>query len=319
MSNHQSGNEEVARQAWSDGELYKTLLDHLDEGLYMVDLDRRIVYWNRAAERISGYLAHDVAGNFCHGDLMLHSDAAGGACQVEAVMSDGNGRECTFFLRHRDGHRIPVLVRSRAIRDAGGTVIGAVEVFREAPDAARHSLRELRAFGCLDSLTGAANRKYGEMRVRHALEALNAFEIPFGWLRIGLDHTEELKHRYGQGMLDAALKTVFGTVEGHLGPQDVLTRWAATEFRLQRRFIARADLAETADKLVTLVRASSLDWWGDRLAPTVSVAGETAERGDTLESLEARIDAVFEGCQAGGGNRAAIVTAAQGERKSCLP
>ena len=54
-----------------------------------------------------------------------------------------------------------------------------------------------------------------------ARQALNSFGIPFGWLRIGLDHFEDLERRYGQGMIDAALKTVTGTVEGNLGPLDV--------------------------------------------------------------------------------------------------
>jgi PAS domain S-box-containing protein/diguanylate cyclase (GGDEF)-like protein len=324
MSKNRADSEEVIRQALHDGDLYKALLDHLDEGLYMVDLERRILYWNRAAERISGYLAHEVAGNLCYGDLMMHCDASGAVvcgrrCPLQAVMLDGKGRECTFFLRHRDGHRIPVQVRSRAIHDSGGAVIGAVEVFREALGGTRHSLKELRAYGCLDSLTGAANRKYGEMRVSQALQALNSFQIPFGWLRIGLDRTEEMEQRYGQGIIDAALKTVSGTLDGNLGPLDVLTRWTKTEFRLERHYSSRLELAETADRLVTLVRASTLDWWGDRLPLTISVAGETAEHGDSLESLEARVADVFESCQASGGNRAAIVHATQREEKPCLP
>ena len=62
MSKTNANNDEVVRQALRDADLYRALLDHLDEGLYMVDLDRRILYWNRGAERISGYLAHEVAG-----------------------------------------------------------------------------------------------------------------------------------------------------------------------------------------------------------------------------------------------------------------
>ena len=303
--------EEVIRQALGDSDLHKTLLDHLDEGLYMVDLDRRILYWNRAAERISGYPAHEVAGNFCYGDLMMHCDSEGAVvcgrrCPLKTVMLDGNARECTFFLRHRDGHRIPVHVRSSVIRNSSGAVIGAVEVFREAVGAGRHTLRQLRAYGCLDPLTGAANRKFGEMRVMHALEALNNFEIPFGWLRVGLDQPEELERRFGNGVIDAALKTVASTVEGNLGPLDLLTRWSRTEFRLERHYSSRLELADAAETLVTLVRASRLEWWGDWRPLTISVAGESAERGDTLELLEARVGGVFESCQAGGGNRAAV-------------
>jgi hypothetical protein len=49
----------------------------------------------------------------------------GKRCPLKGVMADGAPRECTFFLRHRQGHRLPVHVRSRPIHDAGGAIIGA--------------------------------------------------------------------------------------------------------------------------------------------------------------------------------------------------
>lgn len=301
----------VMQQAWLDGELHKKLLDQLDTGIYIVDRERRILYWNGGAERITGYLAHEVAGQFCHGDLLVHCDEVGSMlcgtrCPLKHVIEDGRPRECVVFLRHRHGHRVPVRVRSSPIRDSQGAIIGAVEVFDPASAPARHAIWQLQNFGCLDELTGAANRRYGEMRVRQALEGLNEFGIPFGWLRIGLDGTEGFEQRYGHGIVDAALKTIGGTLDGNLGSLDVLTRWTRTEFRIEVHYSSRVELADLAEKLVVLVRASSLEWWGDRLRMSVSIAGATAEHGDTLDSLEARVAGVFEGCRAAGGNGAAI-------------
>jgi PAS domain S-box-containing protein/diguanylate cyclase (GGDEF)-like protein len=321
-SHDQDAGKNVVHQLLQDGELHKALLDQLDTGIYIVDRDRRILYWNGGAERITGYLAHEVAGQLCHGDLLMHCDATGGVlcgqhCPLLDVMLDSKPRECAVFLRHRAGHRVPVRVRSRPIHDPSGGIIGAVEVFEETLAPARHAIRELRAFGCLDELTLATNRRYGEMSVRQALEALNSFGIPFGWLRIGLDDVEMLDHRYGQGMIDAALKMVSGTLDGNLGSLDVLTRWTRTEFRVEVHYSSRLELAGAAEKLVALVRASALDWWGDRVHAAISIGGATAEHGDSLESLEARVTDVFESCQAGGGNRAAIAHQIGGERNPC--
>jgi PAS domain S-box-containing protein/diguanylate cyclase (GGDEF)-like protein len=302
---------DIVQQALVDGELHKRLLDQLDTGIYIVDRERRILYWNGGAERITGYLAHEVAGQFCHGDLLMHCDEmgevlCGSHCPLKNVIRDGNPRECAVFLRHRYGHRVPVRVRSSPIRDAQGAIIGAVEVFDPAGAPARHAIWQLQNFGCLDELTGAANRRYGQMRVRQALEGLNEFRIPFGWLRIGLDAPERFEQRYGPGITEAALKTVAGTLDGNLGSLDVLTRWTKTEFRVEVHYSSRLALADLAEKLVALVRASNLEWWGDRLRISVSAAGATAEHGDSLESLEARVGAVFESCRAAGGDCAAI-------------
>lgn len=304
----------IVEQALRDAVLHKALLDQLEEGIYIVDRERRILYWNAGAERISGYLAHEVAGQFCQGDILMHCDSdgvilCGKACPLLGVMGDGRPRECTIFLRHRQGHRIPVHIRSRPILDANGQIIGAVEVFEEAVAPARGAVIALQPFGCLDGLTGAANRKYGEMRARQSIEALDLFGIPFGWLRIGLDGTSRLEHRYGHGVLDAAMKLITATLDRNIGSFDVLTRWTGTEFRIEINHCSRLELVDVAEKLLMLASASRLEWWGDRFPVSISIAAGTAEHGDTLESLEARVGAVFENVQASGGHRAAIAPA----------
>jgi PAS domain S-box-containing protein len=35
------------------------MLDGLQDGVYVVDTDRRITFWNKSAERLSGYTADE--------------------------------------------------------------------------------------------------------------------------------------------------------------------------------------------------------------------------------------------------------------------
>ena len=123
-------------QALRDAALHKAVLDQLEAGIYIVDRDRRILYWNAAAERISGYMEHEVSGCFC-GSILMHYDCDGSllcgeGCPLTGVMDDCTPRECRIFLRHRQGHSIRVHVRSRPIYDAHGGAVGAVEIFEEA-------------------------------------------------------------------------------------------------------------------------------------------------------------------------------------------
>ena len=53
----------------ADPRVFEAVVDSLETGVYLVDHDRKIVYWNRGAERISGYKRHDVTGRFCRDDL----------------------------------------------------------------------------------------------------------------------------------------------------------------------------------------------------------------------------------------------------------
>jgi diguanylate cyclase (GGDEF)-like protein len=318
--------EAVIQLALLDAGLHKALLERLDEGVCMVDLDHRILYWNGGAERITGYLAHEVAGQFSHGDLLLHCEndgsllpGAGWGSPVAAAISDGKDHETTMFLLHREGHRLLVQLQARPIHNSSGAIVGAMEVFEEVVAPLHYRARELEAFGCSDSSTRAANRDFGQMMVRHALEALQVFEIPFGWLRIGLDGSQELDHRYGHGMVHSAVKMIAATLDRSLSPLDVLTRWEPTEFRVELSRCSRSELAASAERLLLLVRASTLEWWGDRVGVTVSVGGATAEPGDTIESLEERVSGVFESCRASGGNRAAVAHLSRSRVDGCLP
>lgn len=309
---HADAGEAVIQLALADARLHKDLLDELDEGVCILDRDHRILYWNNAAERISGHLAQEVAGQFSHGDLLMHCEAdgsllpgAGPESPVVAAMRDGRTHQTTVFLMHREGYRLLVELQARPIHDASGAIAGAMETFQEVAAPAHRRAYEMEVFGCSDS-AGAANRRFGEMMVRHALEALNVFEIPFGWLRVGLDGAEHLHRAFGHGMVEAAVKMIAATLDRSLGPLDVLTRWDAEEFRVEVSRCSRSELAASAERLRLLVRASTLEWWGDRLGLTVSVGGATAESGDSMDTLEQRVSEVYEGCRASGGDRTAI-------------
>lgn len=313
---HADAGEAVIQLALADARLHKDLLDQLDEGICIVDRDHRILYWNRGAERISGHLAQDVAGRFSHGDLLMHCEAdgsllpgAGPGSPVVAALRDGRTHQTTVFLMHREGHRLLVELQARPIHDSVGAIAGAMEIFEEVSAPLHRRAYEMEVSGSSDCRTAAANRKFGEMMVRHALEALNVFEIPFGWLQVGLDGAEHLHRAFGQGMVDAAVKMIAATLDRSLGPLDVLTHWDAEEFRVEVSRCSRSELSATAERLRLLVRASTLEWWGDRLGVTVSVGGATAEPGDTLETLEQRVSQVYEGCRASGGDRTAIAHA----------
>jgi len=96
---------------------YHDLLENIQEGVYFTDLDRRITFWNKAAEKITGYKAKNVIGVRCRDNILQHVDDTGlGLCQslcpLAATMRDGKGREMEAYLHHKKGHRVPVRIRA---------------------------------------------------------------------------------------------------------------------------------------------------------------------------------------------------------------
>ena len=53
------------------------IIDCLNDGVYVCDRDRRIVYWNKSAERITGWRSEDVVGRPCRDGVLNHIDKDG--------------------------------------------------------------------------------------------------------------------------------------------------------------------------------------------------------------------------------------------------
>ena len=59
-----------------EGDIHQ-ILDHMYDRLYVVDRERKIQFWNRAAERITGYRAGEITGTCCADNVLIHVDDAG--------------------------------------------------------------------------------------------------------------------------------------------------------------------------------------------------------------------------------------------------
>ena len=115
---------------------YERIIENLHDGLYFVDRDRVITYWNKAAEQISGFTANEVVGKSCSDNILTHVDSEGnslctGECPLAATIVDGNPREAEVYMHHKGGHRIPVSVRVSILTDRDGIIIGGIELFTD--------------------------------------------------------------------------------------------------------------------------------------------------------------------------------------------
>ncbi len=115
------------------------ILDSLSDGVYVCDLDRRIVYWSKSAERITGWAPQDVIGRRCLDDVLCHIDKDNHQlcgeefCPLHRSMVTGTTSTVPLivFAKGKQGTRIPMQVAVSPIRDPAGEVIGGVETFRD--------------------------------------------------------------------------------------------------------------------------------------------------------------------------------------------
>ena len=161
---------------------HQDVCDNLSEGVYFVDTERQITYWNRGAQTLSGFERDDAIGRHCYDNFLKHEDAQGKrlchqGCPLAATLKDGQAREAEVFLHHKAGHKVPVSVRVSPVVDSSGTLIGAVEVFSNiAPQKElERRAKEFEELAYRDSLTGLSSRRHIELKLRQALEEVQEF------------------------------------------------------------------------------------------------------------------------------------------------
>jgi diguanylate cyclase (GGDEF)-like protein/PAS domain S-box-containing protein len=285
-------------------------MGQLYEGVYYVDLGRRIRYWNQGAERLSGFASSDVIGRYCHDNLLNHVDAGGRSlcrtmCPLAATMRDGQVREADVFLRHRKGHRVPVRARATAVRDREGKIIGAVEIFDDKSDLseARRELSDLRDLAMTDALTGIPNRRHFEMSMASRIAEFAGYGRDFGLLIADIDRFKALNDRYGHAAGDVALRTVAQTMLASSRASDDIARYGGEEFALTIVEIDEAGLRVIAERMRALVARSRIRADHHDLRVTVSIGGAVALAGDTAETIFLRADAALYRAKESGRNR----------------
>lgn len=295
---------------------YQDILDHLYDGVYFVDRDRTITYWNHGAARISGYDADQVLGRSCRDGILNHVTAAGvplcqNGCPLTATMADGKPREADVFLHHAAGHRVPVLVRCAPLRDASGAIVGAVESFSadRGLRTARKELRALRQQVHTDALTDIGNRAYLDGRLRALVaEATHHGASDAAIALIDIDHFKSVNDTHGHEAGDRVLRMVANTLKASLRATDGLGRWGGEEFLVLFDGAAdEASLTAACEKVRHLVGWSRLDLGnGTSISVTLSLGATHVRSGDTPETVVARADELMYRSKEAGRDRVTV-------------
>ena len=282
-------------------------------GVYFVDRSRHIMYWNRAAERITGFAAEEVLGRRCKDGILNHCDESGAIlcgdkCPLLATMLDGLRREARVYLHHKDGHRKPVRIYAAAIHDGDGEVIGAVETFHDEGALAdgHHTDADLLDASMRDPLTGVGNRRLGKSVLAGWLEQHERFQRRFGVLFADLDHFKLINDRFGAGVGEEALIVVARTLQDNLRYGDHVIHWGGEEFLILIADTDAAMLTAAAERFRMLVTRTRLPTGKHHLSLSISIGGTIVARGDSAERIVGRADALLYQSKASGHNRATL-------------
>jgi diguanylate cyclase (GGDEF)-like protein/PAS domain S-box-containing protein len=293
----------------SSPELLAGLVDEIPDGVYILDRDRRIMYWNKGASDISGYGADEVIGKRCQDNILVHVDERArplcfGNCPAKKAMEEDATCESDAYLHHKGGHRVPIHIRVAPIKTSDGEVVGGVEIFNDnrAQLEARHRIEELETLSLLDPLTGIGNRRHADAYMTARLAEYERYGWEFGLLFFDIDNFKRVNDTYGHEVGDKVLKMVSLTARNSIRAADVVSRWGGEEFTAVLQRVDEDVLVEIADTTRRLIRESAVDNDGSRVSVTVSVGCTLVKAGDTVETLVNRADGLMYASKEAGRN-----------------
>lgn len=289
------------------------LLDHLNDGVYVVDRGRVITFWNRGAQAITGWAPRDVIGRACPEGVLRHVDAEGNelcrsGCPLTAAIAEGTPHRADVFLHHRAGHRVPVRIEAVPVRDASGEIVGAVEVFTDQTERmeAIRRVEELTEIVFLDPLTGIGNRRYAEVVLEEKMAELARYGFRFGVLFIDVDRFKEINDAHGHERGDEVLKMVATTLARSARALDFVGRWGGEEFVLLLSNVTDFNLPLVADRARRLVEHSELPTPEGPIRATISVGATLVRKGEEAADVLRRADQLMYEAKSAGRNRVVV-------------
>jgi PAS domain S-box-containing protein len=110
--------------------MLNNLLDYVPDGVFTVDAEWRVTFFNRAAEQITGIKRAEAVGRRCCD--VFRASICEHACALKQTLATSRPvvNKVVYIIDAR-GQKIPISISTATLKDDRGRVVGGVESFRD--------------------------------------------------------------------------------------------------------------------------------------------------------------------------------------------
>jgi diguanylate cyclase (GGDEF)-like protein/PAS domain S-box-containing protein len=249
-------------------------LNSIGDAVISTDLSGHVIYFNTAAERMTGWRLEEAAGQPLDHVLRIVDGVTRQASQnpmdLAIRLNETVGLTSNCVLIRRDGSECAIEDSAAPIHDRRGQVIGAVMVFHDV-SAARATSLQLSHLAAHDLLTDLPNRTLLNDRLSQAIASARRQRHRLAVLFLDLDRFKQINDTLGHEIGDGLLQSVAQRLVKSVRRSDTVSRQGGDEFVLVlSRVDAAEDAASSVQKLIKAL-AAPLDVDGHRLHVTASI------------------------------------------------
>jgi diguanylate cyclase (GGDEF)-like protein/PAS domain S-box-containing protein len=258
------------------------------DAIVMINDKGEVVFWNSAAEKITGYSSHDVIGLELHKLLVCPADMNDYKKGFSDFVVSGSGPYVGETLEVRtwrkNGEEFPAEVSVTAVRIKNRWY--AVGTLRDITNR-KQMEAELEHLAIHDALTGLYNRGELERRLNDEIQRAIRYQRPLSLFMLDIDWFKKINDSYGHMAGDEILRSLAELLMVEVRTQDYVSRYGGEEFVIILPETTPEEAVELAHRLCVEIADSRFCINGHKdLKVTVSigVAGFPVH-GDNLEGL----------------------------------
>jgi diguanylate cyclase (GGDEF)-like protein/PAS domain S-box-containing protein len=216
-------------------ELFEVTLASIGDGVITTDAEGRITYLNPIAETLTGWRSTDAAGLPAEHVLQIVTETEDAqqpiANPIKMALASGQIVKLPehSVLIGKHGESTPVDDSAAPIRDAKGSVVGAVVVLRDV-SAARGASLKISHQAQHDGLTDLPNRLLLNDRLTQAIAMAQRHQYQLAVLFLDLDRFKHINDSLGHEIGDRVLRTVSQRLLKCVRASDTVSRQGGDEF-----------------------------------------------------------------------------------------
>ncbi|MPM70747.1 hypothetical protein SDC9_117707 [bioreactor metagenome] len=267
------------------------IFNYIDEGICFTDVNRNITYWNSGAATITGYRFDEVAGKN-YGQVIDYFDQNGKKIDythdpTAQVSENAAPQERRLSVSHKDGHPVPVLLRSFPVYGDNAELTGFIHLIID--DSCRKTqqakMGALTKAAYIDSLSELFNKQYLEKRLRTLLSTAPDRRKAFSILYVQITGFREFNEKYGVARGDQLLKMIAKTLSSVIYIPNMIGRWYGASFIIIAETVNKSLILMLADKLKARVAETNYTIGEETVSIQLVIGHTVSQDYDTIDYL----------------------------------
>lgn len=288
---------------------FRLLAEGSSDMVTRIGLDERLRYVSPSSVRLVGWRANQLIGTPALAGVNPEDRP-----QVQAIvdaMKRGEKEEARLVYRnsHRENGEVWLESTMRVTRKANGNIDGVVAISRDITEHKKLETR-LETLAIEDSLTGLANRRRFDERLKDEWARAYRDRSSLALLMVDVDHFKAYNDEYGHPAGDACLRRVAQVIAAEMQrPGDLAARYGGEEFAILLPNTDAEGCARIGDRIRRAIREAGLVHTSNRAigCVTASLGGAACrpvlERTAGVASLVEAADQALYGAKEAGRNR----------------